>query len=95
MRQQVFLSYRQESPEHVREVRRLGELLRQSGLPVALDQFLVDERPGGPDEGWPKWCEDSANDCGCVIVIGSAGWFAAYARTAGTAPPGPRHLRHR
>jgi len=35
MRNQVFISYRQESPEHAREVRRLGELLRQAGLPVA------------------------------------------------------------
>jgi hypothetical protein len=85
MYKQVFLSYRQESPEHAREVRRLGELLRQAGLPVALDQFLVEGQPGGPDEGWPKWCEDNANESECVLVIGSAGWFAAY---DGTAPVG-------
>lgn len=82
MRNQVFISYRQESPEHAREVRRLGELLRQSGLPVALDQFLVEDRPGGPDEGWPKWCEDCANESDCVLAIGSAGWFAAYDKSA-------------
>jgi hypothetical protein len=85
MRNQVFISYRQESPEHTREVRRLGELLRRAGLPVALDQFLVEEKPGGPDEGWPKWCEDCANESDCVLVIGSVGWFAAY---DGTAPAG-------
>ncbi|AUB83350.1 SEFIR domain-containing protein [Candidatus Thiodictyon syntrophicum] len=82
MRNQVFISYRQEGPEHAREVRRLGELLRQSGLPVMLDQFLVEDRPGGPDEGWPKWCEDCANESDCVLVIGSAGWFAAHDKSA-------------
>ena len=62
MRNQVFISYRQEGPEHAREARRLGELLRQSGLPVVLDQFLVEDQPGGPDQGWPKWCEDCATE---------------------------------
>jgi hypothetical protein len=74
----VFLSYRQESPQHARAVRRLGELLRQAGLPVELDQFYLEDHPGGPDEGWPKWCEDRANDSACVLVIASEGWFAAY-----------------
>ncbi len=48
---QVFISYRHESPEHARSVRRLGQLLRQAQLPVTLDQFYLDEHPGGPDEG--------------------------------------------
>lgn len=79
MLNQVFLSYRHESPEHGRAVRRLGELLRQAKLPVALDQFFLDENPGGPDEGgWPKWCEDCANQSACVVIIGSEGWFTAY-----------------
>ena len=78
MSQQVFISYRQESPAHARAVRRLGELLRQAQLPVALDQFYLDDNPGGPAEGWPKWSQDGANQSACVLVIGSAGWFAAY-----------------
>jgi hypothetical protein len=82
MLNQVFISYRHESPEHARAVRRLGELLRQAGLPVALDQFLLDEHPGGSDVGWPKWCEDSANQSECVLIIASEGWFAAYDKTA-------------
>lgn len=81
----VFISYRHESPEHARTVRRLGELLRHAGVPVALDQFLLDEHPGGPDAGWPKWCEDNANDSACVLIVGSQGWFDAYNKTA---PPG-------
>ncbi|AUB81896.1 TIR domain-containing protein [Candidatus Thiodictyon syntrophicum] len=78
MRNQVFISYRQETPQHAQAVRRLGELLRQAGLAVALDQFLLEDQPGGPDQGWPKWCEDCARDCACVLVIASAGWFTAY-----------------
>lgn len=78
MSNQVFISYRQESPEHARTVRRLGELLRDSGLPVLLDQFYLDEYPGGPNEGWPKWCEDAATQSACVLIIPSSGWFAAY-----------------
>src|SRR3954471_21653512 len=62
MRNQVFISYRHESPEHSRKVRGLGEMLRQAGLPVMLDQFYLEEHPGGPDDGWPKWSEDCANE---------------------------------
>ncbi|WP_295457270.1 hypothetical protein [uncultured Thiodictyon sp.] len=46
MRNQVFISYRQESREHAREVRRRGELLRQAGLAVGLDQFLLENMAG-------------------------------------------------
>jgi hypothetical protein len=81
MKKQIFISYRQESIEHARAVRRLGELLRKSGIPVVLDQFLLDEYPGGPDSGWPKWCEDNANDSACILIIASEGWFAAYNKT--------------
>lgn len=83
MLNQVFISYRHESPEHVRAVRRLGELLREAKIPVALDQFFLDEHPGGPDlGGWPKWSEDCANESACVLIIASDGWFGAYDRTA-------------
>jgi hypothetical protein len=85
MMQQVFISYRQESPEHTRAVRRLGELLRQAKLPVALDQFHLDDTPGGPEVGWPAWCEACANNSACVLIIGSQGWFAAYDKRT---PPG-------
>jgi hypothetical protein len=82
MLQHVFISYRHESPEHGRAVRRLGELLRQAPISVALDQFFLDDNPGGPDEGWPKWCEDNANESACVLIIGSEGWFSAYDKKA-------------
>jgi hypothetical protein len=79
---QVFISYRHESLEHARSVRRLGKLLRQAKLPVTLDQFYLEQNPGGANEGWPKWCEDCANQSSCVIIIGSEGWFTAYDKTA-------------
>jgi SEFIR domain len=41
MLNQVFLSYRHESFEHVRAVLRLGERLRQAQIPVALDQLTL------------------------------------------------------
>jgi hypothetical protein len=78
MLNQLFISYRHESPEHKKAVRQLGELLRRAQIPVALDDFFLDEHPGGPDEGWPKWCEDCANQSQCVLIIASEGWFAAY-----------------
>jgi SEFIR domain len=77
----VFISYRHENAEHARSVRRLGEFLRQANIPVALDQFYLDEFPAGPDLGWPKWCEDHANESACVLIIGSEGWFSAYEKT--------------
>ena len=75
---QVFISYRHENPEHARAVRRLGEFLRQAKLPVMLDQFYLEDNPGGPNEGWPKWCEDCANQSACAIIIASEDWFTAY-----------------
>jgi hypothetical protein len=81
MRNQVFISYRHESSEHAQGVRRLGELLRQAKIPVMLDQFFMEEHPGGPDLGWPRWCEDCANQSACVLVIASEGWFAAYEKS--------------
>jgi SEFIR domain len=80
MLNQVFLSYRHESLEHAQAVLRLGKLLRQAKIPVALDQFYLYDNPGGPDEGWPKWCEDCANKSACVLIVASEGWFAIYER---------------
>jgi hypothetical protein len=74
----VFISYRHENPDHARSVLRFAVLLRQSNIPVELDQFYLDEHPGGPDEGWPKWCADRANKSEAVLIIASHGWFAIY-----------------
>lgn len=78
----VFLSYRQESDDHAKAVRRLGEKLKTAGLPVELDQFYIEDHAGGPDEGWRKWCEDRAEKSTCVLIVCSKGWFDSY-RKAG------------
>jgi hypothetical protein len=84
----LFISYRSESDAHTQAVRRLGELLRARGIPVILDQFFLQEKPGGPAEGWAKWCEDCASHAKAVIVVGSQGWFDVWENTA---PPGVAH----
>jgi len=84
LKQHVFLSYRHESPEHIRAVRRLGEMLRSINVPVVLDQFLLDENPGGPSLGWPAWCEEQVTQSACVLIVASSGWFSSYDDPAGT-----------
>jgi len=76
----LFISYRQESPEHARSVRQLALILRQSKIPVELDQLYLSEHPGGPDEGWPQWCDGRANKSEAVLIIASHGWFDIYER---------------
>lgn len=74
----VFLSYRHEGPVHAAAVHRLGKLLREASIPVLLDHFYLDDNPGGPDVGWPNWSTQAAEECRCVLVIASPGWFQAF-----------------
>jgi len=79
MRKEVFISYRDENPEHERRVRILGQRLRDVGLPVVLDQFFLDDNPGGPGAGgWDFWCDRQAEESACVVVVGSRGWFDVF-----------------
>lgn len=73
----VFISYRHESDAHAAMVRGLAESLVAAGLPVALDQMFLQEQPGGPDSGWPRWCIDNAKKSACVLIVCSKGWFEA------------------
>ncbi|RLW71006.1 MAG: hypothetical protein B6D71_04240 [gamma proteobacterium symbiont of Stewartia floridana] len=75
---QVFISYRHESTKHAAAVRRLGEQLRSANIQVDLDQFYLEAHPGGPNDGWPKWCEQRANKSSHMLIIASTGWFAVY-----------------
>ena len=58
----------------------LASFCARTGLPVLLDQFFLEENPGGPDEGWTTWSKNQAQHAACVIIIGSDGYFAAYER---------------
>ena len=75
---QVFISYRQEDDAYAATVRSLADQFKNQGLPVVLDQVLLDENPGGPDEGWPRWCEAHAEKSACVLICCSRGWFDSY-----------------
>jgi hypothetical protein len=73
----VFISYRQENEAHRQQVRGLAELLRDrlagEGFEVVLDQFLLDQKAGGPSEGWPKWSATQVKEAGRVVMIASPG----------------------
>lgn len=74
----VFLSYRQTSDAERARVREFAERLRKSGIKVILDQFFLEENPGGPDDGWDKWSSDRALETERVIIIGSKSWFQCF-----------------
>ena len=72
---EVFLSYRQTDDEQMQRVREFGERLRDAGITVILDQFLEDDNPAGPKEGWPQWSSNRASRTDYVLIIGTEPWF--------------------
>lgn len=76
----VLLSYRHEpaDPGHAANVRALAVRLRTrlapAGLEIVLDQFFLEAKPGGPTEGWPKWCSKQVKESVRVVMIVSPGW---------------------
>jgi tetratricopeptide (TPR) repeat protein len=82
---EVFLSYRQTNDTERQRVRAFAERLRSSGIRVILDQFFLEDHPGGPNDGWDKWSSDRALQTSHVIIIGSESWFQCFDKTQ---PPG-------
>lgn len=76
--QKIFISYRQESDALSAQVLALAERLIQSNITVELDRLYSRTHPGGPPEGWPKWCEDQVTRAHKTLIVASPGWFAAY-----------------
>jgi len=74
----VFISYRQIDDAQRQRVRSFAEKLRSCGINVIIDQFYLDEHPGGPPEKWPKWSSDQATNTERVIIIGSEAWFLCF-----------------
>jgi tetratricopeptide (TPR) repeat protein len=81
----VFISYRQTDEQQRQRVRAFAERLRNGGVDVVLDQFLLDGKPEGPDEGWDKWSSDRALQSEYVLVVGTRAWFQCFDKTQ---PPG-------
>lgn len=78
---EVFISYRQTNDEQRQRVRSFAERLRDAGITVILDQFFLDENPGGPNDGWPKWSSDRALKTRYVLIIGTPKWFQCFEKT--------------
>jgi len=78
---EVFLSYRQTDDDHRQRVRAFGKQLRRCGIDVILDQFFLDENPGGPNDGWPKWSSDRALTTQYVLIVGTEAWFQCFENT--------------
>jgi tetratricopeptide (TPR) repeat protein len=75
---EVFLSYRQTDDAQKQRVRAFAERLRDAGIKVILDQFFLDEHPGGPNDGWDKWSSDCALNTEYVLIIGTKEWFDCF-----------------
>lgn len=88
----VFLSYKQESPEHNQRVRdfadALGKAGKAHGVSVVLDQHFSEKYPAGPDEGWEIWSENEAFKADFILVVASRQYYDGYnlRHTPGTAP---------
>jgi hypothetical protein len=50
---EVFVSYSQDSVEHMEQVLQLSNRLRNDGIDCSIDQYEV-----SPPEGWPRWMGD-------------------------------------
>ncbi len=78
---EVFISYRQTSDTERQRAWAFAEHLRSSGISVILDQFFLEDHPGGPNDGWDKWSSDRALHTRHVIIIGSESWFQCFDKT--------------
>lgn len=81
----AFISYRQLNYDERKRVRTFAERLRVCSVDVVLDQFYLDDHPGGPGEGWDKWSSDCALKSDFVLIIGTESWFQCFDKTQ---PPG-------
>jgi len=63
----VFVSYSHDTDTHGQRVAALVSRLRgEEGVSVVWDEDLASV--GGPDEGWPRWCERQIQECEFVLA---------------------------
>jgi hypothetical protein len=66
----VFVSYSHDSDEHKARVMAFVARLRGEGIAVVYDEDVA--RVGGPDEGWPRWCERQIVESDYVLACCTA-----------------------
>jgi hypothetical protein len=61
---EVFISYSQDSVEHMEQVLRLSNRLREDGIDCNIDQYEV-----SPPDGWPRWMDKNIRDSKYVVLV--------------------------
>ena len=61
----VFISYSQDSVDHIGRVLELADALRGRGINVILDQYV---HPA-PQEGWPLWMDRNIDETQFVLMV--------------------------
>jgi hypothetical protein len=61
---EVFISYSQDSVEHMEQVLLLSNRLRVDGVDSLIDQYEV-----SPPEGWPRWMDKNISNSKYVVLI--------------------------
>jgi hypothetical protein len=72
----VFVSYSHDSEEHKARVRAFVARLRGEGILVVFDEDVA--KNGGPDEGWPRWCERQIDESDYVLACCTAIFHARF-----------------
>ncbi len=62
--EEVFISYSQDSVEHVKKITDLSDRLRSEGIDCVLDQYQT-----APPEGWPRWMDRKIRDAKYVLLV--------------------------
>jgi hypothetical protein len=70
MSPKVFVSYSHDSEAHKARVRDFVARLRGEGIVVLYDEDVANV--GGPNEGWPRWCERQIGECDYILACCTA-----------------------
>jgi hypothetical protein len=82
MSPKVFVSYSHDSEPHEARVSAFVQRLRGDGIVVVYDQDVAAR--GGPDEGWPRWCERQIVETDYVLVCCTALFHQRFEQPART-----------
>lgn len=68
--EEVFISYSQDSVDHIQQVLQLSNRLRSEGVDCVLDQYEK-----SPEEGWPRWMDKKIRDSKYVLMICTKSYY--------------------